>query len=147
MNTKGHIPIAPGKTGAWVCLVAVMLLWTPLWATAWQSKGMACCDGQMCAAHGHAAGEGTSGNADVTQESTPMDCGHGKHTGLAACERKCCHEAGATFVAAVIFVLPEQVGIFGPADVRDLREKAQPVIASFLFEPPSPPPRSIVSIG
>lgn len=94
-------------------------------------------------AHGHAAGRHTSGE----QEGAPMDCGHGKHAGLAACEMKCCHDAGATFVAAVIFILPERARIFAPADVRDAREKAQAVIASFLLQPPSPPPRSIVSIG
>src|SRR5271157_1845064 len=102
MNTKGHIPIAPGKTGAWVCLVAAMLLWTPLWATALQTDGMACCKDGMCLAHGHAAGRHTSGE----QESAPMDCGHGNQAGLQACDMKCCHDAGATFVAAVIFVMP-----------------------------------------
>jgi len=94
-------------------------------------------------AHGHAAGRHTSGG----QEATPMDCGQGKHAGLAACEMKCCHEVGATFVAAVIFILPERARIFAPAVARDVREKAQAVIASILFEPPCPPPRSIVSIG
>ncbi len=138
MKTKGHIPIAPGKMGAWVCLVAVMLLWAPLWATAWQSGGMDCCKDGMCMAHRLAAGQHASG----AQDSAPMDCGHGKHAGLAACEMKCCHDAGTTFVAAVIFVMPEPMKITAPAEASDAREKAQAVIASILFAPPSPPPRT-----
>ena len=94
-------------------------------------------------AHGHAMGH-TSGNEDVGQEGAPMDCGHG-HAGLAACEMKCCHDAGATFVAAVIFVMPGQMKIAAPMEASDSREKAQAVIASILFEPPCPPPRSTPS--
>ena len=72
-----------------------------------------------------------------------MDCGHGKHAaGLAACEMKCCHDAGTTFVAAVVFVMPEPMKMTALAEASDTREKAQAVIASILFEPPSPPPRT-----
>ena len=133
--------------GAWVCLAAVMLLWTPLCATAWQSEGMACCDGKMCAARGHASGQRTSGNADVTQESTPMDCGHEKQARLLACGMQCCHQAGPTFVAAVIFVMPERAKISAPAEASDAREQAQAVMTPFVVQPPFPPPRSIISIA
>jgi hypothetical protein len=126
-----------------VCLVAAMLLWAPLWAAAWQTDGMGCCKGGMCLAYGLATRQPTSGE----QESAPMDCGHGKRAGLAACEMKCCHDAGATFVAAIIFVMPEQMKISAPTEASDTLEKAQAVISSILFEPPSPPPRSIVSVA
>ncbi|HKI11567.1 MAG TPA: hypothetical protein VKA02_05585 [Candidatus Acidoferrum sp.] len=144
MKRSRDIPIAPGKMGAWVCLVAVALLWTPLWATTWQDKGMACCDGKMCAARGHAMAQHSSGNASVTQESAPMDCGHGNQAGMHACDMKCCQEQGSTIIAAVIFVLPEPVKISAPAEASRAREQVQAVMTPHLFEPPSPPPRSIV---
>lgn len=72
-----------------------------------------------------------------------MECGHGNHAGLAACELKCCHDARATFVVAVVFVMPEQVKITAPTLEGDTREKAQDVVNSILFEPPYPPPRTI----
>ena len=144
MKRSRDIPIALGKVGAWVCLLAVALLWTPLWATAWQNKGMACCDGQMCAAHGHAMTQRPSGNAGVTQDSAPADCGHEKHAGLTACGMKCCHDQGSSIVAAVIFVLSEPTRISAPAEARETCEQAQVAITPQLLEPPSPPPRSIV---
>ena len=144
MKRSRDIPIAPGKVGAWVCLLAVALLWTPLWATAWQDKGMACCDGQMCVAHGDAMTQHSSGNAGVSQESASLDCGHGNQAAVQACDMKCCHDQGSSIVATVIFVLPEPTRISAPAEVRETREQAQAVIASSLCEPPSPPPRSIV---
>jgi hypothetical protein len=133
--------------GAWVCLLAVVLLWTPLWATAWQDEGMACCDGKMCAAHGHAMAQNSSGNVDETQESAPMDCGHEKHAGLMGCGMKCCHDQGSSIVAAVIFVLPEPVEISAPAETSRAREQAQDVITPLLFEPPSPPPRDVFPVA
>jgi hypothetical protein len=132
---------------AWVCLVAVVLLWTPLWATAWQDKGMACCDGKMCAAHGHAMARHSSGDAGVTQESTPMDCGHGENAGLTACDMNCCHEQASTILAAVIFVLPEPITISAPAKARHAREQEQALTNSLLFEPPSPPPRGVFPVA
>lgn len=144
MKRSRDIPIAPGKVGAWVCLLAVALLWTPLWATAWQDKGMPCCDGKLCSAHGHAMAQHSSGNVDKTQESAPMDCGHERRAGLTACGMKCCHDQGSSIVAAVIFVLPEPARISALAEASETRKQAQAVIASSLSETPSPPPRSIV---
>ena len=147
MQTKRDIPIAPRKMGAWVCLVAVVLLWTPLWAAAWQDKGMACCHGNMCAAHGHAMARNSSRDAGVTQESAPMDCGHEKHAGLTMCGTNCCRDEGSSIVAAVIFVMPKPVQISGPAETSRACEQAQGAITPLLFEPPSPPPRSIASVA
>jgi hypothetical protein len=126
-------------------LLAVVLLWTPLWATAWQTEGMACCDGKMCAAHGQAMTTRTSEKVGVTQEEAPMDCGHEKPAGLTACGMKCCDDPGSTIVAVVIFVLPEPVKISAPAEARYARQQGQASIRALLFEPPSPPPRSITS--
>src|SRR5271157_58588 len=144
MQRKGHIPIAPGKLGAWVCLLAVALLWTPLWATGSQNKGMACCAGKMCAARGHAKAGHTSENAGISQESAPMVCGREGQARLSMCGMNCCHEEGSTMMAAVIFVMPKPTKISAPAEAHDTREQAPAVIASSLFETPSPPPRSII---
>lgn len=147
MYRKRHIPIAPGKFGAWVCLLTVALLWMPLWATAWQTDGMECCKGGMCMTHGHAMTQHSSRSAGVTQESTPMDCGHEGHAGLSACEMNCCHDQGSTVVAAVIFVMPMAAGISAPAEASDARKRPLAVVAPVLFEPPSPPPRSVSPVA
>ena len=55
MRHSLHRPIAPGnRLRACVCLLAVLLLWTPLWAAAWQTHNMSCCTDGMCPLHGHA---------------------------------------------------------------------------------------------
>ena len=142
MKTSRQFPIAPGRTfAAWVCLLAAVLIWTPLWATAWQSGGMACCTGGMCAAHGH-AGTGPSQAKRHAPAEVPMDCEHHRGTGIADCSMSCCHGSSHSLTAAVLFVLPAPSGIseltpamaaitiFAPTDF------VQP------FEPLSPPPRN-----
>ena len=144
MEMKRPTPIAPGKIGAWVCLFAVVMLWAPLWATAWQTDGMDCCKGGMCMAHGQGMTHRTSEDSGAKQESAPMDCGHVKHAGLTTCGMNCCHEEESSVVAAVIFVLPEPIQISEPAEARQACEHGRTLISSYLFEPPSPPPRNIL---
>ena len=86
---------------AWMCLVAAILLWSPLWAVALQANGMGCCDGELCAVHpkGHV-------HSDVAQgQSKPMDCEHG-NSDLMKCSMSCCHDPSSSFVAAIVFVAP-----------------------------------------
>ena len=144
MRHSLHRPIAPGtKLRACVCLLAVVLLWSPLWAAVWQSHDMACCAGGMCPLHGHADPAAPKPQAAAPAESP--DCQHHGSTqsGTMNCSLSCCQESSAALTAGMIFVLPAATMI----SYRILATDApQPISsASFVpsFEPPSPPPRTI----
>lgn len=142
MKASLHASIAPGKRfAAFVCLLAAVMLWAPLWATALQANGMACCDGVMCAAHGHSAMEHGGGQAAQTEQ--PMQCGHSGGGSMMNCGMACCHEQAHHFVASIQFLLPVPVVISQPqqaapsALARDFAE----ILPS--FDPLSPPPRTL----
>jgi len=141
MNASQQFPIAPGrKIGAWVCLIAVVMLWSPLWAAAWQSAGINCCDNGMCAAQRHSNPSHQHPQRAKHQES-PMNCERHDESGLTPCSMTCCQESTHSFTAALIFVLPEATIISEPA--RALATPVRFVPSEFLqsFEPLSPPPR------
>lgn len=148
MKKQGHVPIAPGRLlGAWVCLIAAILLWAPMWAVAWQASGMACCNGTMCLAHGHAGTEGAAKAQSATQEHTPRECNHASQTGLLTCQMSCCHEQDRLATGAVIFVLPEPMIISSGIEVTPAKIITKALAVTHFFEPPSPPPRSLSLIG
>ena len=137
MRCSLHAPIAPGRTvGACVCLVAVLLLWTPMWASAWMMRGMACCTGTMCTAHLH-----TKTNAPAKSEA---ECEHSRGAGMAACSISCCHDEGASLaVNSGVYVLPEAVEIAAPAETMSLAVAAKQEEVMQVFAPPSPPPERL----
>jgi len=142
MKRSLQVPIAPGrKIGAWVCLLALALLWTPLWAAAWQAHGMECCEGGMCAAHGH-----TKSNRTQPQQSgpskAPMNCEHHGAGGISSCSISCCHESNSSFAVATIFVLPVPTTISQPAQGMAAFSYFARSESLLKFEPLSPPPRS-----
>ncbi len=141
MKTRHHVPIAPGKLGAWVCLAAVMLLWAPLWATAWQSDGMGCCKGGMCLTHGHSKPD-AAGPRQAGEEETPMDCQHHGETGMGSCSMTCCTESTHTLTTPAIFVMPEPARIDQPCEATIVAGNSAPTEFFQLFAPPSPPPRT-----
>jgi hypothetical protein len=145
MSRSFHVPIAPGrKIGAWVCLAAALLLWSPLWAAAWQAKATACCDGGMCAVHGHAKPEPKSQRA-AEPSGSPMECEHQSgvkaYAGMTNCSLTCCHDANPALTAAVVFLLPQQARISQPADSLKLKASSAVMETGLVFDPPSPPPR------
>jgi hypothetical protein len=142
MSRSFHVPIASGRTfGAWVCLVAVVMLWAPLGAAAWQANGMACCEGGMCVAHGH-----STTNRPKPQETSPgespMNCVHHGDRGIVNCSMSCSHDGSSFLTTAVIFVLPGPAAISQPALV--LAAPTTFVQAAFVrsYDPLSPPPRT-----
>ena len=143
MKTRRHVPIAPGKTGAWVCLMAVMLLWAPLWAMACQPDGMDCCKGGMCMAHGH-SNPNAAGSRQTGTEETPMQCGHHGATGMASCSMGCCNESSQNLTAPAIFVIPEPARIDQPLEVMRAAGNFAPTEFMQSFEPLSPPPRTFL---
>ena len=127
--------------GTWICLVAGILLWSPLWAAALQASGMGCCDSELCAVHP----KGHVHSNTAHSQSKPMDCEH-SGSGLTNCSMSCCHDPSTSFVAATVFVVPapafvKYATMSRPLDSVLLRRKI-----SRSCNPVSPPPRiSIVS--
>lgn len=141
MKRTLHVAIAPGRTvGAWACLLALALLWVPLWAAAWQVNGMSCCDGGMCAAHGHAGSKSGTKSHSARQENAPAECQH-VPPGMVTCQLSCCQSHDYPITSAVLFVLPEPMTISAAVDVKALELKSPLQAKAHLFEPPSPPPR------
>ena len=129
---------------AWVCLVAAVLLWTPLWAIAFQVSGMGCCTGGLCPARGHQADQAT--NQQSAPAETPMDCEHHadsgqNHHGAMKCSMSCCQESSEALMAAAIFIMPETTAISRPtaSTAAQIELTATEFIQS--IRPPSPPPR------
>ncbi|MGB7466725.1 MAG: hypothetical protein WBW14_27815, partial [Candidatus Acidiferrum sp.] len=80
MSRSIHAPIAPGRTvGACVCLLAVLLLSAPMWASAWMARATACFMGNMCAVHGHGK-TNSSGKSEATKSD--MECEHPRGAGM-----------------------------------------------------------------
>jgi hypothetical protein len=139
MKCSRHVPRAPGRMlSAVVCLVAVVLLWAPLWAAAW--SGMTCCTGRMCPIHGHSAPNHPR-PVRAEPEKTPMDCEHHSGNAIANCSMSCSHDSGPFLTTAVIFVLPAPVAISQPAPAMAAPLNFSPAEFGQSFEPLSPPPR------
>jgi hypothetical protein len=144
MKEVVHVPIAPGrKMGAWVCLVAALLLWAPIWAMAFQASGMGCCTGGLCPAHGrHKANQAT--NQQSAPAETPMECEHHGDTGQQGamkCSMSCCEESTDALMAAAIFILPETTAISVLTGSTVAPIELTPTEFMQSIRPPSPPPR------
>ena len=128
--------------GACVCLIAAVLLWSPLWAMAWQSAQMSCCDGGICLAAHHA--KQTRHSSDSTSEKS-MTCEHQRGNAISQCSMSCCQTDAHVFVASIVFVLPAAPALASspyfatPATVSAQRE----ILPS--LAPPDRPPRLIPS--
>jgi hypothetical protein len=126
--------------GAWVCLSAVVLLWAPMWASAWATSGLTCCPGNMCAAHGQGKAKVPETSRAAKQEER-MECGHSQSAGIAACTMSRCHDQASSLVGSTVYVLPTPAVSALPA--KTLRAAASVKYEEILqiFAPPSPPPR------
>jgi hypothetical protein len=135
---------APGRRlGACVCLVAVMLLWAPAWAAALEASGMACCDGAMCPFHGHAPKK--SSNETSPAKNAPMaGCEHQAREAAMDCSVACCHPKDPVVTGAVVFVLPEAVAISVPLFTGPPTPDLPYSASSFVLDPASPPPRTLL---
>ena len=140
MRRSLHSRIATGRVLAgYTCLLAVILLWAPLWAAAWQAQGMACCNGAMCSAHQHSRSRDSKANQSSAQ--TPTDCDHGGHARLTPCTLSCCQNQDHALLASVIFVLPQLAQVSLPPDTLAPVSQVTPSHYSRFFDPLFPPPR------
>jgi hypothetical protein len=131
------------KLGACVCLVAVMLLWAPAWASALQAAGMGCCDGAMCPLHGHAPKK-SSGDPNSAKDAPMAGCEHHGRKAAMDCSLACCHPKDPVVTGAIIFVLPGPVEIPAPLVIGPPTPTLFSSVSSFVFDPASPPPRTFL---
>jgi hypothetical protein len=142
MTRMRHDSNAPGRRlGACVCLVAVILLWAPAWAAAFQAANTGCCDGAMCPLHGHAPKK-SSGDADAPKDAQPAMCEHHGRKAAMDCSMACCDPKDPVVTGAIVFVLPSPMAISAPLLIDPPTPTLSRSANSFVFDPASPPPRT-----
>ncbi|HTC42550.1 MAG TPA: hypothetical protein VK703_13305 [Candidatus Acidoferrales bacterium] len=128
--------------GACVCLIAAVLLWSPLWAVAWQSAQMSCCDSGICLTADHAKQH--HGSAPGASQK-PVTCEHQGGNEISQCAIHCYQTEFHVFVASIVFVLPiAPVPARSPYFVTPVALSAQREILPSVA-PPDRPPRLIPS--
>jgi len=136
MKHSRHLSNAPGnRAAACVCLLAAVLLWSPLWAAAFHASDMACCDGVMCPLHGHS-------HWPAPAKESPATCEHHGKTAAMDCTLACCQPADSTLTQAILFVLPALPVISAAVPAGDSATNLFSSRASPVFDPASPPPRT-----
>jgi hypothetical protein len=145
MNLFLYDRCASGKRlRAIVCLIAVLLLWSPAWAVNLQANGIGCCDGPMCPVHGNSPMHHGPSEAPSDKSAQPMRCDHSGGSSMMNCGMSRCLEQPQFFGTSIQFVLPP-AGVAAPAEfyiaATSIME-VQKVLQS--FDPLSPPPRSFL---
>jgi hypothetical protein len=120
-----------------------MLLWAPAWASALQAAGMGCCDGAMCPLHGHAPKK-SSRDTDSAKDAPMAGCGHHGRQAAMDCSMACCRPADPVVTGAIVFVLPSPVEISAPLLIGPPVPTLFSSSSSFVFDPASPPPRTLL---
>jgi hypothetical protein len=122
---------------AWVCLLAVALLYAPLAGAALLANGVNCCAGGVCPIPEHHHHKEQQAAA---KEAAPMDCGH-EMSGMTSCSMSCCKDPSRPALIPGAFVLPEVS--FAPAagEVLHTVRLASSMEISRFVKPLSPPPR------
>jgi hypothetical protein len=142
--SKSYRPV-----GAWLCLVAVALIWMPVVAAAWGAHVMACCDGKMCTTQGHQHSKQAQKPASGT--GSPMNCEHAKgeaqSDSMMNCAMSCCQQQEQFTSAGVVYVLPEAAAqnVFLAAEHSVLLADAKEMTVR--CGPLSPPPRNNPSVA
>jgi hypothetical protein len=143
MEQTRHDSNAPGRRlRGCVCLVAVMLLWAPAWASALQAAGMGCCDGVMCPLHGHAPKKSSS-DSNSAKDAPMAGCEHHARKASMDCSMACCHPKDPVVTGVVVFVLPSAAAISAPVLIGPPATVLSSSASSFVFDPASPPPRTL----
>jgi hypothetical protein len=137
---------------AWLCLLAVALLYAPLASAALIANGADCCVNGYCniAEHKH-----HKQKLAQSQDAAPMDCGHdmsgmgGKAdlgVGMKSCSMSCCQDPVRPVLIPGAFLLPGMeaaptvIEVIRPVEIKNSLE-----ISRFI-KPLSPPPRFSSSV-
>jgi hypothetical protein len=127
---------------AWLCLLAVVLLYAPMAEAALLAYSADCCAGGVCnipAHHHHKPQQAPA------QDSAPMDCGHDM-SGLKPCSMSCCKDPSRPALMPGAFVLPLIRFAAVPAEVLRPAQFASSLKISRFVKPLSPPPRFATSV-
>jgi hypothetical protein len=130
------------SAAAWLCLLAVALLYAPLAEAALLAHGVDCCVGGFCNVPEH---HHHKQKPVPSQKTSPMDCGHDM-SGMTSCSMSCCNDPARPALLPGAFVLPPSS--FVPVDGEVLRpvQLASSSELSRFVKPLSPPPRFSASV-
>ena len=144
MEQMRHDSNAPGRRlMACVSLLAVVLLWAPAWGAALQVAGVGCCDGAMCPLHGHAPKK-SSTDTNPAKDMPMAGCArHAQKTAM-DCSMACCHPKDPVVTGAVVFVLPSAAVTSVPLLIGTTAPSLSHSASSVVFDPASPPPRTLL---
>ena len=86
---------------AWLCLLAVALLFAPYAGAAWASHAMSCCTGDHCniPQHHHR-------KAPLSKAASHADCDHESGSTMTECAMSCCQDEERLLLNAMNFVMP-----------------------------------------
>lgn len=134
------------KPGAWICLLALVLLQAPAGAAAWFAH-LGCCNSDHCKipGHHHDHSKAPAAPAPEHHPMDHMDCGH-ETVGMTACSMSCCQKLERPMTAAMTFLLPLPTSFSTPLSATGK------VACDFRIEldrhtkPLSPPPRFFVAV-
>jgi hypothetical protein len=132
------------RTGAaWLCVLAVALLYAPLTGAAILAYQADCCVGGVCniPAHHHHHKQPPG----PAQESMPMDCGHDM-SGMTPCSMSCCQDPARPALIPGAFVLSAASFFAAPGEVLRPMQLVGSLEISRFVKPLSPPPRFAVSV-
>jgi len=124
-------------------LVAVMLLWAPAWGSALQAAGVGCCDGAMCPLHGRGPKKSSS-DTNSAKDAPMAGCDHHARPAAMVCSVACCHPKDPAVTGAIVFVLPSPMALSAPLLIAPRAPIPFSSANSFVFDPASPPPRTIL---
>lgn len=130
------------SAAAWLCLLAVTLLYAPLAGAALLAYGADCCAGGFCNVPTH---HHHKQQPAPSQNSAPMDCGHDR-SGITPCSMSCCKDPARPALIPGAFVLPLAGSAAAPEEVfRPVQFRSSLEISRFV-KPLSPPPRFTPSV-
>jgi hypothetical protein len=122
-----------------ICLLAVVLLYTPMVAAVWTVHTMSCCTGDHCPISGHHHQKSSAAPAHH------MNCGH-EMSSMMACSMSCCQTTDHSLVASIFFVLPGPSVVPALSLISPASKSAQAILSSDSFKPLSPPPRFAAAV-
>ena len=135
------------SVAAWICMLAVTLLYVPLVGAALVGNGIDCCVGGFCPVRGH---HHKTQKPVASQDAMPMDCAHdmkGHETdGMSECSMSCCQSPQHPTLIPGAFVLPAATVLAGARELVRPVKASDPEEISRLSKPLSPPPRICASV-
>jgi hypothetical protein len=126
---------------AWVCLLAVALLYAPLAGAALLANGVNCCAGGVCPIPEHHHHKQQA----AAKEAAPMDCGH-EMGGVTSCSMSCCKDPSRPALIPGAFVVPEVSFAPSVGEVLQTVPLANSLEISRFVKPLSPPPRFVATV-